>query len=156
MRILPKFWYYSLQAERQTWSKILQPPPEPSVPPFAPLDIDFSPAFPEVAVKPPSSSKSTALVPSLLLAQDTRLRLLSISQNLEVSVDTLAANVHAVEQYCAAADQLASQVLSVGAQGLEEREKERTKRRREKSGKDEEGEVGTREVLRGLSRALER
>ena len=78
-----------------------------------------------------------------------------MSQNLEVSVDTLAVNVHAVEQYCAAADRLANQVLGVGAHGLEEREQDRRKRKREETGRGD-GEVGTREVLRGLSRALER
>lgn len=53
--------------------------------------------------------------------------------------------MHILGQYHDVADRIAGAVLGIAAQGLEEREKAM-----------EEGEPGVREVLRGLSRVIER
>ncbi|MCJ1311789.1 hypothetical protein MMC25_005462 [Agyrium rufum] len=129
----------SLQAERRTWASLLQQPPAntPIVPSFS------------LNTSPPSSESS---LPSSELAKESRSRLLNITQNLEFTVDSFASNVHAIEQYREAADRVASGVLVLGARGLAAREREREKRQRE----DGEPPVGMRDVLRGLSRALER
>ena len=71
-----------------------------------------------------------------------------LSRTLEFKVDTFAENVHVLGQYREEADRLAEQALQISAEVLEEREKKRS----ERSGED----IGVREVLRGLSRVVDR
>jgi kinetochore protein Mis13/DSN1 len=76
----------------------------------------------------------------------TRTRLDAISSGLEFSIDKLADSVHAISQYRDAVDTVVSQVLAGSARALEERH-------RSEAAPDG---PGTRDVLRGLSRVLER
>ena len=58
-------------------------------------------------------------------------------------------------QYCETADRVADKVLGVGARALEERDR-RARGLGENGEGEGEREVGIREVLRGLSRVVER
>lgn len=71
--------------------------------------------------------------------------------NLGPSIDTFADGIHKINQYRIGADQISSQVLSVCASKLAEREKEG---RRKALGLDEDRSPGRdlSSVLRGLSR----
>lgn len=71
--------------------------------------------------------------------------------NLGPSIDTFADGIHKINQYRIGADQISSQVLSVCANKLAEREKEG---RRKALGLDEDRSPGRdlSSVLRGLSR----
>ena len=86
------------------------------------------------------------------LQTDTRSRIQSIAQGLEFEIDKFAGNVHALQQYRDVADNLATKVLGLGAKVLEERDR--------KGGEGEQGDgsgpSGMRNVLRGLSRVLDR
>jgi len=80
-----------------------------------------------------------------------------VTQNLEFTIDTFASNIHALESYTNAADRLAEEALGLTAQILEQRDREGVRRANAPSGEEEEGRgVGTREVLRGLSRVIDR
>lgn len=67
---------------------------------------------------------------------------------IEHEIDKFADNVHLLRSYVDGADQMADQVLAMSADTLEERERRAT----ERIG----GDVGIRNVLRGLSRVIER
>ena len=79
-------------------------------------------------------------------------------ETLEFDVDTFAHNVHALDAYTDAAERLADEVLGMSAQALEKREQEGKARAvGEGAGEGEGGaEPGMRDVLRGLSRVLDR
>lgn len=67
---------------------------------------------------------------------------------LEHEIDKFADNVHLLSSYVDGAGRVADQMLAMSAEALEERER----RERERSG----GDVGVKNVLRGLSRVIER
>lgn len=67
---------------------------------------------------------------------------------LEHEIDKFADNVHLLRSYVDGADRMADQMLAISADALEERERRET----ERSG----GDVAIRNVLRGLSRVIER
>lgn len=68
-----------------------------------------------------------------------------------------ATNVHALNAYKTAADRVAGEVLAISAEALEERDLAGRKRRRDGDGDEMEGEeVVMRDVLRGLSRVVDR
>ena len=98
------------------------------------------------------SPTQTALLETLQsfepLSTSVETRLQNLTRSLEFSVDIFAENVHVVEQYRQSAERVSGEVFRVGAEALEERER----RGEERSG----GPVGVREVLRGLSRIVER
>ena len=79
----------------------------------------------------------------------TSTRLARATQTLEYDIDRLADNVHLLGGYIDGADRVASRVLAISADALEERER----RGVERSGG---GDVGVGDVLRGLSRVIER
>ena len=88
------------------------------------------------------------------LAATTSARLHPINQHLEFQIDKFTHNVHALTAYKSAAETLADDVLGLCADALERREKVGRERANEKAGDDEE--VGIRDVLRGLSRVIDR
>ena len=62
-----------------------------------------------------------------------------------------------MDQYQRSADKLVDGILAISADALEERERLGGEKERENAGMEEgEGEVGMRDVLRGLSRVVER
>lgn len=63
--------------------------------------------------------------------------------------------MHALGAYKDAAERVADEVLGLGAEALERRERE-GRERAITGGGGEKGEVGMRDVLRGLSRVIER
>ena len=67
---------------------------------------------------------------------------------LEHKIDKFADSVHLLRSYVDGSDQMADQILAMSADTLEERERRET----ERNG----GDVGIRNVLRGLSRVIER
>ena len=79
-------------------------------------------------------------------------RIQSINQNLEFEVDKFAHNVHALDAYKDAAEKVADNVLGMSAEALEKRDQEG----RARAAGEEGGEPGLREVLRGLSRVIDR
>ena len=76
----------------------------------------------------------------------------TINRNLEFEIDKFAANVHALGAYKDAAEQVADGALAVSAAALERREQQGRDKAAERTG----GEVGMRDVLRGLSRVIDR
>lgn len=99
------------------------------------------------ASSPETQSSSTDLQASTL----ARLQSITSDNNLEFTIDTFATNIHALNSYQQAADRVATALLSISAEALEEREKQG--RRRDGDG-GEAREVGMRDVLRGLSRVI--
>ena len=87
--------------------------------------------------------------PSLTSLTSTRLQ--KINQNLEFEVDKFANNVHALGAYKDAAERIADEVLGTSADTLEQRDMEGKRR-----AAGDEAEVGMRDVLRGLSRVIDR
>lgn len=73
---------------------------------------------------------------------------------LEYEIDKFADNVHILGSYVDGADQVADQVLARSADALEERERKGIERSGENVGVGVG--VGVRDVLRGLSRVIER
>lgn len=165
-----------LQTERQTWETLLRPPseslslspitanPDPhSISPellASPAQISALSILHPIDPKPndPSSSSSKEL-PAINndLQSSTSSRLRSITSKLEFSIDTFATNVHALNAYKTAADRVAGEVLAISAEALEERDVAGRRRRKDGDGDEVEGEeVGMRDVLRGLSRVVDR
>lgn len=102
-----------------------------------------------------SFSTSSDSQPSSLSAL-TSARLGSVNENLEFEVDRFAHNVHALDAYKDAAERIADDVLGVTAEALEKRDQE-GKARAAAAGEDGGGEQpGMRDVLRGLSRVIDR
>ncbi|KAI4191441.1 MAG: hypothetical protein L6R41_000092 [Letrouitia leprolyta] len=112
--------------------------------------------------KPKSSSSSSSPKDSSLpttndLQSSTSSRLRTITSNLEFSIDMFATNVHALNAYKTTADRVAGEVLAISAEALEERDVVGRRRRKDGDGHEVEGEeVGMRDVLRGLSRVVDR
>lgn len=67
---------------------------------------------------------------------------------LEHEIDKFADNVHILCRFVDGADRMADQMLAMSADALEQRDRRET----ERSG----GDVAMRNVLRGLSRVIER
>ena len=88
------------------------------------------------------------------LTATTSARLHPINQHLEFQIDKFTNNVHTLNAYKSAAETLADDVLGLCADALERRDKVGKERANEKAGDDEE--VGIRDVLRGLSRVIDR
>ena len=65
--------------------------------------------------------------------------------------------MHTLGSYQTVAGQFADTILGMSAEALEERERLGREKERENAGLQEgEGEIGTRDVLRGLSRVIDR
>ena len=94
----------------------------------------------------PSSSTPSSL------AATTSARLQPINHNLEFQIDKFTNNVHALSAYKNAAESIADDILGLCADALERRERMGQERANEKGG----DEVGIRDVLRGLSRVIDR
>ena len=152
----------SLQVERQTWESLLRPPPDsalllPPLPldPPAPSAIDSTllandPS--QTAALETLQSFSSDFQPSLSALTSSRLQ--SINENLEFEVDKFAHHVHTLDAYKDAAEKMADDVLGMSAEALEKRDREG------KAGVVGEGseqqQPGMRDVLRGLSRVIDR
>ncbi|KAI4238002.1 MAG: hypothetical protein L6R40_005813 [Gallowayella cf. fulva] len=159
-----------LQTDRQTWETLLRPPPSDSLalspltkypePQSISADLLADPSQASAlssllsptktgpnASSPETQSSSTDLQASTL----ARLQSITSDNNLEFTIDTFATNIHALNSYQQAADRVATALLSISAEALEEREKQG--RRRDGDG-GEAREVGMRDVLRGLSRVI--
>ena len=93
----------------------------------------------------PSSSTLSSL------AATTSARLQPINHNLEFQIDKFTNNVHALGAYKNAAESIADDVLGLCADALERRERMGQERANEKG-----DELGIRDVLRGLSRVIDR
>ncbi|CAF9902928.1 MAG: hypothetical protein HETSPECPRED_000059 [Heterodermia speciosa] len=162
-----------LQLERQTWEKLLQPTTEPLLPPFPETPQDPHTAISTSLLasptqlaalstlqsfhQPQSTSQPHPPPSSSTLLTSTSSRLQRLTSTLEFSVDKFASNVHTLDQYQRSADKLADGILAISADALEERERLGGEKERENAGMEEgEGEVGMRDVLRGLSRVVER
>ena len=144
----------SLRSERETWESLLQPPPPntPSLPPpsaQSTIDSTLLTDPTQLSAFETLQSFSTDFQPSLTAATTSRLQ--RINQNLELEIDKFANNVHALGAYKDAAENVADDILGVSAEALEKRDVEG----RARAG-GENGNVGMRDVLRGLSRVIDR
>ncbi|KAL8761702.1 MAG: hypothetical protein Q9184_002206 [Pyrenodesmia sp. 2 TL-2023] len=161
-----------LQTERQTWETLLRPPSHSlslspltanPAPQTISSDLLASPSQVSAltalqsfkAPTPVSASTSTDPDPASLsdLQASTSHRLHQITSTLEFSVDRFATNIHALNAFKDGADRVAGEILAISAEALEERD--RQGRRRDGDGEEGE-EVGMRDVLRGLSRVVDR
>lgn len=149
---------YRLKTERETWESLLRPPPDeaPLLPPLPSTPADPSTIDASLISNPTQAAtlqtlKSLAsdFQPSLPAATTSRLQ--KINQNLEFEVDKFTSNVHALGAYKDAAERVADDVLAMGAEVLEKRDREGRSR-----ANGDAGEVGTRDVLRALSRVIDR
>lgn len=95
------------------------------------------------------SSAADSQPSSLTAATSSRLQ--RINQNLEFEVDKFADNVHALGAYKDAAERVADEILAASAEALEKRDREGTRRVAV-----DDGDLGLRDVLRGLSRVIDR
>ncbi|KAK4696675.1 kinetochore protein Mis13/DSN1, partial [Lecanoromycetidae sp. Uapishka_2] len=147
-----------LKAERETWESLLRPPLDktPMLPPLPPTPSDPSTINASLLSDPIQvtalqtlQSLATDFQPSLSAATSHRLQ--TINQNLDFEIDKFATNVHALGAYKDAAERVADDILSTGAEALENRDREGKKR-----ANGEAGEVGTRDVLKALSRIIDR
>lgn len=158
-----------LTTERETWESLLRPSSrEPPLPPpqLAPTassispNILSSPAQTSALKSLQSFSTGTATdqpsESSSDLLQSTSSRVQRATQNLEFEIDKFASNVHAIGSYSESAERVAGEVLGIGARALDEREKAGRKRRGGDSKEEESHEVGIRDVLRSLSRVIDR
>ncbi|KAI4164335.1 MAG: hypothetical protein LQ342_001981 [Letrouitia transgressa] len=158
-----------LTTERETWESLLRPSsrePPLSPPQLAPTpssisaNVLSSPAQKSALQTLQSFSTGTATdqlsESSSDLLQSTSSRIQRATQNLEFEIDKFASNVHAIGSYKELAERVAGEVLSIGARALEEREKEGRRRRGAEGGEGESQEVGIRDVLRSLSRVIDR
>ena len=143
-----------LQSERQTWETLLAPTETPLLDPFP---SDSLPPISIISAELLSSPSQVAALETLgsfhppdgpLLFDNIQSRLQDLSQDLEFKVDSFADNVHVLGQYREEADRMAEQALQISADVLDEREKQRSERSSE--------DIGVREVLRGLSRVVDR
>lgn len=75
-----------------------------------------------------------------------------MTQGLEFEIDQFATNVHALGAYKDAAERVADDALATVAHTLERRDKEGLRRAVGEDG----GGVSTRDVLKGLSRIIDR
>ena len=75
----------------------------------------------------------------------------TVNRNLEFEIDKFANSVHTLDTFKDAADRVADDILAMGAGALEKRDREGKRR-----ANGEAGEVGTRDVLRALSRVIDR
>lgn len=151
-------YLYSLKTERETWESLLGPPPDkiPMLPPLSPTPANPSTIDDGLLSDPTQSialqtiqSLASDYQPSLTAATSSRLQ--TINQNLEFEVDKFASNVHALGAYKDAAERVADDVLAMGAEALERRDGEGRAR-----ANGQAGEPGTRDVLRDLSRVIDR
>ena len=149
----------SLQTERQTWESLLRPPPDSAVllpplpsdpPPPSTIDSNVLSDPSQKAALDTLQSFTSDFQPSL--SGTISLRLQSINQNLEFEVDKFAHNVHAFGAYRDAAERIADDALSMSAEALETRDQEGKAR----ASSGQSGEPGMRDVLRGLSRVIDR
>ncbi|MCJ1419288.1 hypothetical protein MMC32_005642 [Xylographa parallela] len=145
---------HRLQSERQTWETLLAPSDSPLLDPFQPESLPPTSTISAELLSSPSQAAALEALRSYhppdspLLTENIQARMQDLSRTLEFKVDTFAENVHVLGQYREEADRLAEQALQISAEVLEEREKKRS----ERSGED----IGVREVLRGLSRVVDR
>ncbi|MCJ1381849.1 hypothetical protein MMC17_004961 [Xylographa soralifera] len=143
-----------LQSERHTWETLLAPTNTPLLDPFQSNSLPPTSTISAELLSSPSQAAVLEALRSyhppdgLLFADNIQARLQDLSRDLEFKVDTFAENVHVLGQYREEADRLAKRALQISAEVLEEREKTRS----ERSGE----EIGVREVLRGLSRVVDR
>jgi len=163
----------SLQTERHTWESLLQPPHQslPTSSPYEPAnphtistDLLSSPAQLVALASlqsfhpPPTEPQPSQPQPStstLHLSASSRIQ--HITTNLEFEIDTFAGNVHALEQYQTSAGRVADELLGISADALEERESIGRERERENAGLEGgEAEAGSRDVLRALSKVIDR
>ena len=148
-----------LQAESQTWQSLLRPPAEsglqvPILPsqPVVPSAIDSS------LLTDPNQKAALSTLHSFVsdsqpsLTATTSSRIQKINQDLEFEVDKFATNVHALGAYKDAAERVAGETLSTAAETLERRDKEGLRR----AVGEGVGDTSTRDILRGLSRVIER
>lgn len=150
---------HSLQTESQTWQSLLRPPPDAvlSLPP-QPSNPDDSSAIDTSLLLDPNQKEAYATFQSLTsatqptLAAATSERIERVNNNLEFEVDKFAANVHALSVYKDTAEQLAIDALAASAAVLEKRDKEGIRR----AAGDSADDISTREVLRNLSRVIDR
>ncbi|KAL9610968.1 MAG: hypothetical protein Q9167_004345 [Letrouitia subvulpina] len=158
-----------LTTERETWESLLRPSsrePPLSPPQPAPTASSISPNIlsspAQISALKTLQSFSTGTTDdqtsgsSSDLLRSTSSRVQRATQNLEFEIDKFASNVHAIGSYQESTERVADEILSIGARALEEREKE-GRRRGGADGEEGEGqEVGIRDVLRSLSRVIDR
>ncbi|KAI4139899.1 MAG: hypothetical protein LQ341_004041 [Variospora aurantia] len=162
-----------LQTERQTWETLLRPPSESlSLSPLtanpapesissdllaSPSQISALEILQSVSPTNPDPSSLSSSQPNNTTSQDlqtsTSYRLRQITDNLEFSIDRFATNVHALNAFKNSVDRVAGEVLAISAEALEEREQAG---RRRGDGESEDKDFGIRDVLRGLSRVVDR
>lgn len=137
-----------LQEERQSWETLLRPASKPPLPPLS------LPLRPLSAI---STEQQTSAVLEAVQSQtyptanelcgSVRQRLTGATQAVEDEVDKLVESVNTLGQYLATAEDVEKSCLDAAARALEERDKKAI---------GNEGAVGVRDVLRGLSRVVER
>ncbi|RMZ75739.1 hypothetical protein DV737_g5138, partial [Chaetothyriales sp. CBS 132003] len=134
-----------LRAEKESLEALLRPPSIPKVqqPDASALDSSL--------LSDSDKAVHQSLAAGTDMAQDIASRLNAVRQKLGPTVDLFASSVHSISQYRDTADEVATRVLSLCAQKLEDREKEGRRRAAEK-GADPSPRADLTAVLRGLSR----
>ena len=154
-KILPN----RLQEESQKWQSLLRPPAEKDIQILSQPSQSATPsAIDSTLLTDPNQKAALSALHSFVpgadsqqpsLAAVTSSRIHHVTQNLEFEVDKFATNVHALIAYKAAAERVADDALATVAETLERRDREGQRR----AGG---GETSTRDVLRGLSRIIDR
>ncbi|RMZ75520.1 hypothetical protein DV738_g5413, partial [Chaetothyriales sp. CBS 135597] len=135
-----------LRAEKEALEALLRPPSVPKVP-----QPDAAAALDTCLLSDSDKAAHESLTASTNMAQDIASRLNALRQTLGPTVDLFASSVHSINQYREAADDVATRVLSLCAQKLQDREKEGRRRAAEK-GANPSPRADLAAVLRGLSR----
>ncbi|KAL7623450.1 hypothetical protein AAE478_007132 [Parahypoxylon ruwenzoriense] len=139
-----------LKAEKRTWQSLKQPPPE--LPPLFTSSETKSLPLPDASLLDPDEAKilvnltDTSSADSLK-PQKIQSQLQALQSSLEFKIDSLAGNVHRLEERVSAATRQADRVLGLSAARLKEREE---KERASAGTKD----MPVMEVLRSLGRIL--
>ncbi|RMZ87147.1 hypothetical protein DV736_g5629, partial [Chaetothyriales sp. CBS 134916] len=115
-----------LRAEKEALEALLRPPSIPKVPKPDASTLDTS------LLDDSDKAVHESLTAGNKMAQDVASRLNALRQSLGPTVDLFASSVHSISQYRNAADDVATRVLSLCAQKLEDREKEGRQRAAEK------------------------
>lgn len=124
----------------------------------SPSQISALEILQSVSSTSPDPSASSSSKPAKTTGNDLQIstsqRLQQITSTLEYSIDRFTTNVHALNAFKDSAERVAGEVLAISAEALEEREK--AGRWRGEGKGEEREEVGMRDVLRGLSRVVDR
>jgi kinetochore protein Mis13/DSN1 len=159
-----------IRTERETWQRLLTRPEKPLIPPLAEAETEPAATSTDPSSLTSSDRSALALLTSSIASAespdrtkaDIPHRIYAIADNAEFAIDRLAASAHVLAQHLTHAEGVGRRVLKGCAARLEARERvagaSGRSRSREGDGDGEEGaeDVRTRDVLRALSRVVDR